>query len=570
MVAQLNLIINKMRLNYTLKNMTKIYLKLSIIILLIFCFGACSEDTIEVNQSSAAFIKKTLNIPSSAGEVITMIEWSATPWEIVMDSDNGMIIKISKREGGDTENKNGNDRITIGYSENKSLEPRSQELYLVNKTTGERSKLVITQEGSHSSVSLTIDKSTKYQHVVGFGGMYNPVIWHSSDNLITNNEIIKMYSPDQLGYNILRLMIYPNENDWTKDVEGAKLAQSQGAIVFASPWYSPDELAETIIVNGEEYRHLNKENYQAYTDHLIRYIDFMKSSGVDIFAVSVQNEPDINFTFWYPNEIVEYIKDYGDQIRATGVKLMAPEACGTQPEYTDAVLNDPEAFEKTDIIAGHLYQGFINVEESSYVKNRHNYISGLYNNKLAAVNKTWWMTEHLYNHGESETNPSLWEFQKWSYNMDHLGKEIHMCMEGYCSAYIYWYLKRFYGMIGDNDGRSPVGPGEIAKNGYILSHYAKYASNMTRIKIDANNPDLMTTAYINPDESFITVVLLNFNNSGFNVQIASPDKIKRVDAVETTEIKNMQSITSQINNEDNNVSILLSGKSIASVMIKLK
>jgi glucuronoarabinoxylan endo-1,4-beta-xylanase len=143
-------------------------------------------------------------------------------------------------------------------------------------------------------------------------------------------------------------------------------------------------------------------------------------------------------------------------------------------------------------------------------------------------------------------------------------------MEGYCSAYIYWYLKRFYGMIGDNDERSPVGPGEIAKNGYILSHYAKYASNMTRIKIDANNPDLMATAYINPDESVITVVLLNFNNSGLNVQIASPDKIKSVDAVETTEIKNMQSITSQIDNEDSNVSILLSGKSIASVMIELK
>ena len=65
-----------------------------------------------------------------------------------------------------------------------------------------------------------------------------------------------------------------------KDVEGAKLAQNQGAIVFASPWYTPDELAETIIVNGEEYRHLNKDDYQAYTDHLIRYINFMKSNGV--------------------------------------------------------------------------------------------------------------------------------------------------------------------------------------------------------------------------------------------------------------------------------------------------
>ena len=54
------------------------------------------------------------------------------------------------------------------------------------------------------------------------------------------------------------------------------------------------------------------------------------------------------------------------------------------------------------------------------------------------------------------------------------------------------------------------------------------------------------------------------------MQIASPDKIKSVDAVETTEIKNMQSIISQIDNEDNNVSILLSGKSIASVMIELQ
>ena len=177
-----------------MKNMTKIYLKLSIIILIIFCFGRCSEDTIEVNQPSAVFLKKTLNIPSSAGEVITMIEWSATPWEIVMDSDNNIITKISKSEGGDIDHK-GNERIRFEYTANKSSEPRIQELFLVNKTTGERSKLVITQEGSegsHSSISLNIDKSIKYQHVVGFGGMYNPTIWHSSDNLVTNNEIISL------------------------------------------------------------------------------------------------------------------------------------------------------------------------------------------------------------------------------------------------------------------------------------------------------------------------------------------------------------------------------------------
>ncbi len=27
-------------------------------------------------------------------------------------------------------------------------------------------------------------------------------------------------------------------------------------------------------------------------------------------------------------------------------------------------------------------------------------------------------------------------------------------------------------------------PGEVLRNGYILSHYAKYASGMTRIKVE--------------------------------------------------------------------------------------
>ena len=30
--------------------------------------------------------------------------------------------------------------------------------------------------------------------------------------------------------------------------------------------------------------------------------------------------------------------------------------------------------------------------------------------------------------------------------------------------------------MGDNDKRSPVGEGEIAKNGYIMAHYAQYAT----------------------------------------------------------------------------------------------
>ena len=97
----------------------------------------------------------------------------------------------------------------------------------------------------------------KYQPVVGFGGMYNPKIW-CGDNLISAPQLDKMYGAGGLGYSILRLMIYPNESDWSADVEAAKAAQANGAIIFACPWDCTDALADKITVNGKEMKHLKK------------------------------------------------------------------------------------------------------------------------------------------------------------------------------------------------------------------------------------------------------------------------------------------------------------------------
>ena len=56
----------------------------------------------------------------------------------------------------------------------------------------------------------------------------------------------KMYSPDGLGYSILRLMIYSDESRWIDDVAGAKIAQNHGAIVFACPWNIKAEWADKV------------------------------------------------------------------------------------------------------------------------------------------------------------------------------------------------------------------------------------------------------------------------------------------------------------------------------------
>lgn len=545
-----------------MKNLhTYIFLITSVIL----CWG-CSDDDADNNRTQyTAFVQQALNIPYTAGEAVALIEWS-TPWEISMAEDKGIITHISEVKGGSETTESNYTQIKLQYSENITAEPQTQELSLKNLKTGEVSKMTLIQETKYKKLPITLDNSVRYQHVVGFGGMYNPVIWTGS-NLISDTELTKMYHPEQLGYNILRLMIYEKETNWASDVAGAKLAQEQGAIIFASPWYCPEGTTEVIKVNGKDMTHLKPSSYADFADHLVKYVNYMKNNGVNIYAISIQNEPDMEFTYWYPQEVVTFLREYTDQIKATGVKIMAPEACGMQPEYTDPVLNDPEVFGKTDIIAGHLYQGFTNIEESNYVRDRHQYICNLYNSKLVSAGKSWWMTEHLFNDGEKETDPALWEFQKWSYNMSHLAKEIHMCMEGYCSAYIYWYLKRFYGMMGDNDERCAVAPGEIMKNGYILSHYAKYASGMDRIKIDTGDSGLLATAYINPEETEITLVLLNMKNESYQAQVAVPVSVNQASAVETTEEKDMASVSVAIQDGKKEVSVPLSPNSIVSVRL---
>ena len=545
-------------------------IKYTTIALLSIILYSCSDsdDGISVDEGEgyAKFSKTELTITSKGGQSSAVLVWDNVEWEIETIGEENFITNISPSSGGEI---GSSDLTTISFtvSENNSTAQRSQEVYVVDKETGEKEKLVITQETLPFTV---VDLNTKYQKVVGFGGMYNPAIWLSSDNLIDSDELATMYDPNgELKYSILRLMIYPDKSMWNTDVAGALQAQSYGAVIFACPWDCTDELADYIDKDGDggSDKHLPEENYEAYANHLIEYIQFMKSNGVNIYAVSVQNEPDMHFTFWTPEEIATFTANYGAKIREAGVKFMSPEACGFSPEYTDAVLNSSEAFSNTDIIAGHTYQGFTDLS-SSYVKGRHDYICNIYPGWLASAGKTWWMTEKLFQLGYDEEDLNKQEYKKWSYNLDALGLEMHMCMEGYCSAYVYWYLKRFYGMIGDNDHRAYVAEGAVMKNGYIMGHYSAYATGMTRINISVPDGSVLATAYVDETGDVITVVALNMSESTYETLLEIPGEVSSHSAVETTADYNMKDVETSLSDDLKHLKLKISPGSIYSIRIE--
>ncbi|MCL2127590.1 MAG: hypothetical protein FWH38_04990, partial [Treponema sp.] len=127
--------------------------------------------------------------------------------------------------------------------------------------------------------------------------------------------------------------------------------------------------------------------------------------------------------------------------------------------WNDPALNDPDSAQYLDIIAYHIYGSL----DSRY--------------PLALnMGKETWMTEHNIN----SQNESLYlQDSTWNY-VWLVADEIHQVIANNdSSAFIWWYAKRFYSFIGD--GSYGTINGAVLPRGYVLSHYAKYATDTVRV-----------------------------------------------------------------------------------------
>ena len=172
------------------------------------------------------------SLPWDTKQLDIQISWSKTTWRLAK-STGDIIESISVVLGGNASS-NGETAVKIKLYPNTSSAERSQELLLTNFSTKEIIKLKITQQSSPVSTKITLNPSVTFQKVTGFGGMLNPS-W--TGNNLRDAEVQKLYG--DLGFNIIRMMLYPNQSDWGLNTATAKKAQSLGAIVFASPWTPP-------------------------------------------------------------------------------------------------------------------------------------------------------------------------------------------------------------------------------------------------------------------------------------------------------------------------------------------
>lgn len=352
-----------------------------------------------------------------------------------------------------------------------------------------------TEPSVYAADTVVVNTGKEYQTIDGFGGMNHPE-WTGSD--LTDAQRQKAFGngKDELGFTILRIFVNPNSNQWNKAVPTAKFASQHGVKVFASPWEPPSNLAESDRNGGK--LHLPKSNYTAYAQHLNNFGNYMKNQGVDLYAISVQNEPDFasEWTRWSTDETTDFLANYADKITST--RVMSPESFQYAPEtaswvkdggkkYYTKILNNQKAFANCDLFGTHFYGTQRAWMDFPALEN---------------CGKPIWMTEVYVPNSSSDADT-------WPEALD-VAENIHNGMTvGNMSAYVWWYIRRSYGPMKEN--------GNISKRGYMMAQYSKFV-RPGDVRIDATEQptqNVFVSAYKN-DADQVTIVAVNKTTSEYN------------------------------------------------------
>lgn len=358
-----------------------------------------------------------------------------------------------------------------------------------------------------SSQTATISLTQERQTIKGFGGINHPT-WYSDLNA-AERELAYGNGSGQLGLTVLRTYVSDNSNEWGLGLQTAQRAVELGATVFASPWNPPASMTYT---DAGGQKRISTSSFGAYADHLNSYVSYMRNNGVDLYAISTQNEPDYahDWTEWTPQESVDFIKGYANRIDC---RLMTPESFQYRKNIYDPILNDPAALANVDIFGTHLYG-------TQY----RDFPYPLFEQKGAG--KELWMTE-VYTDSQNDAN--IWDngVINESYHALKVAEHIHYAMvDGQFQTYVFWPLRRYYALI--HDGSSGHGNSNVAaagtatKRGYCMAQFSKWV-RPGYVRVEATKSpatNIFVSAYKKGNDVVIVVVNKNTSSRSLTLNIA--------------------------------------------------
>jgi len=420
-------------------------------------------------------------------------------------------------------------------NEQKGEEPVKKVYTIQSYTTlGDKTKLLEKEAVGESVIDLnpsgtkiTIDPHIKYQQMDGFGAAMtesSAVVINQLDPDLKSEVLDTLFSKNGIGMSFVRLTMGASDfsldnytyNDTDNNEEDLLLEnfsierekehlipilkealnRNPQMLMMASPWSAPAWMKNNKHLNGGS---LLDKYVDVYANYFVKYIQAMKSNGIDIYAVTPQNEP-LHESSGYPtmkmlpDQQIELIYAMGNKFRNEDIDtlIMAYDHNWDRMDYPITVLNS-KAAQFTAGVALHGYGG--DVKETSRIHN-------------IFPDKSIWFTE---------ISGGLWATNfadNITWNMENIFMgSINRGARGV----LMWNIA-----LDENNGPKNGGcqncrgvltidstTSEVIKNEeyYIIGHFSKFVDiGAYRIESNSTNPNLLQSAFLNPDGSVVLVV----------------------------------------------------------------
>jgi glucuronoarabinoxylan endo-1,4-beta-xylanase len=342
---------------------------------------------------------------------------------------------------------------------------------------------ILLAAAAASAQTDAINFNTTYQTIRGFG---TSTAWQPVLNSTQANNLFGV-GAGQVGFTILRSRIDPSSttggSNWATERSNAQQAQSINSqvIVFATPWTPPAVWKSNGSVDDGT---LNTADYDNFANYLNAFIAYETAGGVNLYAISVQNEP--NFLPSYEScgysgaQMDAWIAQEGGKINT---KLMMPEADSFNTDMSDPTLNDSNAVGHVAIVAGHTYG-----------------VAPFYYTNAKNKGKDVWMTETTY-------TPAAGSSAQPTISDAIAAAELYhqsMAVAQY-NAYVYWWTPLLL------NGNSPN------YYAYALGQYSKFVRPGYVMNGANNNPTsgVYVTSYSGSGK--YVIVAVNANGGASNI-----------------------------------------------------
>lgn len=433
----------------------------------------------------------------------------------------------------------------------------------IYETSAAGRKVELIQESVTATETTTISIQTekKFQHITGFGGSFTEASAYLLNKLSKANrdKILKAYfSQEGANYSLTRthinscdfslsnyayamkpddkkldsFSIEADKNDLIPMIKEAMSISKGGFKIIASPWTAPPWMKDNNDWRGGKLLPHYRETWALYFS---KYITAYKKEGINIWGITVENEPLGNDKNWEsmhftPEEMTDFVKDFlGPHFEKNGladIKILGyDQNRGEELEKWANVMYKDEASSKYfDGMAVHWYASTYDYFPAS-LQHTHKlapqkYLINTESCVDAEIPK--WKDDNWYWSKEATDWGWDWASEKEKYlhpkyvPVFRYAGDIIGCLNNYVDGWIDWNMvlnKQGGPNWFKNWCTAPVIVDEEKDEVYFtplyytIAHFSKFIRpGAVRIGFDNPDSELQITAAQNPDGSIAVVV----------------------------------------------------------------